>query len=82
MSSVPVESTLFQQGFDMMLYGMGTVFAFLMALVMAISLLSRIVNKFFPETLVASDSGVRIVNTVSPTTRKIIQAAIDQHRKR
>ena len=82
MSSVPVESTLFQQGFDMMLYGMGTVFAFLMALVMAISLLSRIVDKFFPETLVASDSGVRIVNTVSPTTRKIIQAAIDQYRSR
>ena len=82
MSSVLVESTLFQQGFDMMLYGMGTVFAFLMALVMAISLLSRIINKFFPEALLVSESGVQTVNTVSPTTRKIIQAAIDQYRSR
>ena len=82
MPTVPVESTLIQQGFDMMLYGMGTVFAFLMALVMAISLLSRVINRFFPESWHVSDAGVQTVNTVDPITRKIIQAAIDQHRGR
>jgi oxaloacetate decarboxylase gamma subunit len=83
MQNIASESTLLDQGIDMMLYGMGSVFVFLLALVVAISLLSRFIEKFFPEPLaplVSIDPGASVATAVDPLTRKIVQAAIDQHR--
>lgn len=39
-----MQTTLIDQGLDLMLYGMGTVFVFLTILVFATSLMSRVVN--------------------------------------
>ena len=39
-----MQTTLIDQGLDLMLYGMGTVFVFLTILVFATALMSRIVN--------------------------------------
>ena len=85
MQNIASESTLLEQGIDMMLYGMGSVFVFLLALVVAISLLSWFIGKFFPEPLaplVSVDSGASAGASVDPLTMKIIQTAIDQHRAR
>ena len=77
-----VEDTLLQQGFELMLFGMGTVFVFLTLLVIATAIMSRLVQKFFPEleletpaTAAAAPSGA-----TDPKLIAIIKAAIDQHR--
>ena len=74
--------TLLQQGFDLMLYGMGIVFVFLISLVLAVGVMSRVIDKFFPaeETVLDARAGSATVSQVDPLTVKIIQAAIDRHR--
>ncbi len=74
-----MQESLIQQGVDMMLYGMGTVFIFLIVLVLAISLMSRLVAKFSPAApLVPAETA----EPVDALTAKIIQAAIAKHRAR
>ena len=43
-----METSLLNQGLQLMLVGMGTVFVFLSVLVLAVSLMSRIVLRFAP----------------------------------
>ena len=78
-----MDSSLVTQGLDLMLYGMGTVFAFLTLLVGITTLMSIIVNKLVIE--VESAPVAPLPNgtaaTVEPRIAKVIQAAIDQHRK-
>jgi len=76
-----MEVDLFQQGVDLMLYGMGTVFAFLILLVGAIYLMSLVITRFFPEP-VQPEVAVRLapVAAVEPRVQAVIQAAIDKHR--
>ena len=88
METLAVQSSLIDQGFDMMLYGMGSVFTFLIALVVAISLMSRLLALISPEPLAEAGSGNQLGHQagnqaghgVDPLTAKIIQAAIKQHR--
>lgn len=82
MQNVASESILLEQGMDMMIYGTGTVFVFLFTLVMAIVLLSWVIEKFFPEPVINVGQGASVTALVDPLTTKIIQAAIDQHRAR
>ena len=82
MQNTAAQSTLFEQGVDMMLYGMGSVFVFLLALVLAISVMSRLISRFFPEPLPVQSAEGSVSGSVDPLTRKVIQAAIDQHRGR
>jgi oxaloacetate decarboxylase gamma subunit len=42
--ALTMQTSLIDQGLDLMLYGMGTVFVFLIILVFATALMSRIVN--------------------------------------
>ena len=76
-----MEVDLFQQGVDLMLFGMGTVFAFLILLVGAITLMSRVITRFFPEP-VHPEVALRMapVAAVDPRIQAVIQAAIDKHR--
>ena len=78
-----MESTLVSQGLDLLLYGMGTVFAFLTLLVGVTSSMSVIVNKLVidePEIAVSATAAGSVQSTVEPRIVKVIQAAIDQHR--
>ena len=73
-----------QQGVDLMLFGMGTVFVFLSLLVVSTLLLSTFINKFFPEEekalpLVATTSAKK-AGTVKPDILQAISLAIEQHR--
>jgi len=71
--------SLFSQGITLMVYGMGMVFIFLFLLIMATALLSKLVNCFtaVPLVIVEADN----VDEVSPLTLKILQAAVDEHRR-
>ena len=40
---------IFNQGLNLMAFGMGTVFVFLTLLVIATSIMSTIISKYFPE---------------------------------
>jgi oxaloacetate decarboxylase gamma subunit len=78
-----MDSALVTQGLDLMLFGMGTVFAFLTLLVGITSLMSLVVNKLVVEVEMAPVAPVlsSTSETVEPRIAKVIQAAIDQHRK-
>ena len=78
-----MDSTLITQGLDLMLYGMGTVFTFLTLLVGITTLMSMIVNKLVVEVEEAPAAPLQAsaAATVEPRIAKVIQAAIDQHRK-
>ncbi len=82
-----MEANIIEQGINLMLYGMGTVFAFLTLLVFATTLMSRITNQFFPEQLhaenTAASPAVHNHNSnaqVDPDVLVAIQEAIYQHR--
>ncbi|SHG11946.1 oxaloacetate decarboxylase, gamma subunit [Microbulbifer donghaiensis] len=76
-----MQDTLLQQGLDITLFGMGIVFTFLLVLVIGTGIMSRIITRNFPEAepvapapSSAADDEARL--------RKVIKAAIEQHRKR
>ena len=84
-----MQDTLIDQGFSLMLYGMGTVFIFLTILVFATWLMSTLVNKFTPEQAPAEQQKVNLpaagtgnVNTPSPQVLDAIKQAISAHRQR
>jgi len=81
-----MNANLWEQGLDLMLYGMGTVFIFLTLLVIATMIMSNLVIRFLgeePEPAVASaiPPGGN-PNAISNTTLAVIQAAIHAHRVR
>ena len=83
-----MQDTLIDQGFSLMLYGMGTVFIFLTILVFATWLMSTLVNKFAPETLTEQNNKPQptasngSTNTPSPQVLDAIKQAISAHRQR
>lgn len=84
-----MQDTLIDQGFSLMLYGMGTVFVFLTILVFATGLMSTLVNKFSPEketpvnnTPTASSTNTGNANSPSPQVLDAIKQAIASHRQR
>ncbi len=80
-----MQDDLFQQGLDLLFFGMGTVFIFLTLLVFSVSLMSYVVRRYFAEPEPApfemtdidpqESSGV-----VDARKLLIIQDAIYQHR--
>jgi len=76
-----MQQTLMQQGVDLLIYGMGTVFVFLTVLVFITLIMSAIVRRFFPDV---NDSNVvcggASASQVPPRIMAAIKAAIKQHR--
>ena len=79
------EGALIEQGLDLMLYGMGTVFIFLTLLVIVTALMSMLIRRWLPEedatsppTSASNTSSIDVDGRVLA----IIQAAIDKHRSR
>ena len=73
---------LMSKGIELMLAGMGIVFLFLTMLVLAINLMSSLIQRFFPEA-------PNLVGTVTTTSNGIdknivaaITAAVHQHRSK
>lgn len=79
-----MQNALIEQGFSLMLYGMGVVFIFLTLLIFATLGMSQVIQRWFPQTE-APEKPLRKKSSktvVAPLTIKIIQAAIEQHRSR
>ena len=74
-----------QQGLDITLFGMGIVFTFLLVLVVCTTIMSRLVSRYFPEAepvpAAPADKSASAVSS-DARLRKIILAAIEQHRNR
>jgi oxaloacetate decarboxylase gamma subunit len=80
-----MDNMLIQQGVDLMIFGVGVVFLFLIILVSVTSIMSQVIMKFFPEVDEIKPSSVPIASSraaVDTTVLKVIQAAIDLHRGR
>ncbi|WP_323816364.1 OadG family protein [Cellvibrio sp. NN19] len=81
-----MQSTLFEQALDLLVFGMGTVFIFLAILVVAINLMSRFVSTFFPEAIAVEPmhqpKSTNDKADIDSTTLAAIQAAIHQHREK
>ncbi len=74
-----MEVNFIYEGFKIMLLGMGTVFSFLVVMIIMMNIMSKVVHRFFPEP---ND----VANTTSPAmdnnAKKVaaITAAIIHHR--
>jgi len=77
-----METNLVMEGVKFMFLGMGTVFIFLIVLILFMNLMSYIVYKFFPEpqpSLETEQTGVKQDNNKQVVAA--ITAAIKHHRK-
>ncbi|WP_461480782.1 OadG family protein [Porticoccus sp.] len=78
-----MNNPLLQQGLDLMIYGMGTVFVFLVLLVAVTILMSALITRCFPEKAALSPGQQESpVAPVDEHLLAILQQAIDQHLKR
>ena len=85
LGDISVQQTLLQQGLDLTLYGMGTVYIFLTLLVFCTMIMSAVVDRFFHEPqldLIATPTRPAGKNKVSPQLLAVIQTAIHEHRAR
>jgi len=83
-----MQDNLIEQGLNLMLFGMGTVFVFLTILVFATTLMSKLVSRFFPaEQIIESEldsmpSNIATANLPKPQIMAAIEQAIAAHRQR
>jgi oxaloacetate decarboxylase gamma subunit len=74
-----METNLVLEGFKFMGLGMGTVFLFLIVMIFSMNIMSKVLNKFFPEP------EVNIATNTAPKDNKkviaAITAAIKHHRE-
>lgn len=68
------------RGFDLMVYGMGTVFVFLGILVVVTSLMSNLVSRFSPEPEPAPIPPANASSVPGPHL-EAIKLALKQHRR-
>jgi len=74
-----METNLILEGFKFMGLGMGTVFVFLVIMILSINAMSYIINRFFPEV----EANAEPVASSQKDNKKIIAAitaAIKHHR--
>ena len=71
--------SLISDGFNLMWIGMGTVFVFLVVLVLATQVMSALINKFYPEKVfIPGDTPCALV--IDDETFAVIKEAICVHR--
>lgn len=71
--------SLLDQGLQVMLYGMGTVFIFLAVLVLATGALSRVVQRIQPQTV--NDDGGALDSDLLKRRQAAAVAAVHRHRQ-
>jgi len=75
-----METNLVIEGFKFMILGMGTVFAFLIIMIVCMNFMSNIIHKYFPEPQANAD----VPSSTQKDNKKIvaaITAAIAHHRR-
>jgi oxaloacetate decarboxylase gamma subunit len=85
MQATTMQATIMEQGVDMMIFGMGTVFVFLTVLVIATTLMSALITRYLPEPeplpVRQPRPATALQQGVDPTTLAVIKAALEQHRR-
>ena len=79
-----METNLVIEGFKFMGLGMGTVFSFLIILILMMNLMSVIIHKFFPEPQASNATASNTSASAKQDNKKIIAAitaAISHHRQ-
>ncbi|WP_439134006.1 OadG family protein [Pseudomaricurvus sp.] len=79
-----MQESIIQQGVDLLIFGMGTVFVFLTVLVIATLGMSTFIRRFFPDAVVPETKPAPATSpsAVDPKHLAIIKAAIEQHRSK
>jgi oxaloacetate decarboxylase gamma subunit len=81
-----MQGSIVNQGVELMLFGMGTVLVFLSLLVVSITLMSWILQRYFPEPEVpataAPSSGTLGATPSDANLVAVISAAIHRHRSK
>ena len=76
-------SPIVADGLGLSAFGMGTVFIFLIVLIFATSVMSKLVTKFFPEAPAApAKAVVAATQVVDPQLSHVLAAAVKEHRSR
>lgn len=77
-------SELLLEGVELMLFGLGSVFIFLVLLIVCIRLMSSVIGRFdsAPATQPASINSAAVTAEMDADLLAAIQAAIHQHRAR
>jgi oxaloacetate decarboxylase gamma subunit len=80
-----MQGDIVAQGVELMLYGMGTVVAFLALLVVATTLMSRCITRYFPEEESSAAAALEKLRAeaqpaTDPNLVAIISAAVHQYR--
>lgn len=74
------ETNLIIEGFKFMGLGMGTVFIFLIIMIIAMNIMSVIIGKFFPEPKPSESTAVKTQENNNNKVVAAISAAIQHHR--
>ncbi|EAQ96988.1 OadG family protein [Congregibacter litoralis] len=77
-------ASLLSQGIELLIYGMGTVVVFLTLLVFATRVMSRTIQRFFPEPPIVVPQRVSAARgdlAPAPELLAAISAAVHQHRR-
>jgi len=76
-----MDTNLVIEGFKFMALGMGTVFAFLIVMIICMNIMSYVIHKFFPEPQASADT--TSVNAQKDNKKIVaaITAAIAHHRQ-
>lgn len=77
-----MQHSLMQQGVDLLIFGMGTVFIFLAVLVIATAAMSKLVQRFDRPAPVASQPGAEKAAVGDAELIAVISAAVKKHRSR
>ena len=75
------ETNLIEEGFKFMGLGMGTVFLFLIVMILSMNIMSRIIHRFFPEPQVADNNPSAPAQKDNKKVIAAITAAIAHHRQ-
>ena len=82
-----MQETLLQQGIELMVFGMGTVFVFLVVLIGVTNAMSAIVQRFFPEIPPSLEPDRAVANAAADPQQDeqliaVISAAVHKYRSR
>lgn len=69
-------------GLSLMLVGMTTVFCFLTLLVICINISSKVINRFWPETLISTESATQRNTSTDDEVVAAITSAVHQYRNK
>lgn len=82
-----MKESLFSQGVDLLIYGMGTVFVFLVILILATNAMSYFIRRFLPEPepIITPQAAPKLStggSAIDARTLGVLQAAVDAYRKK